>query len=952
MDDNGYLQDQSELEAEYQAFIDQSSASKSLIANWTELGPFNLPVNGTGQPNGLGRINYIAFHPTDPNKIYVGAPQGGFWISEDGGTTWVTTTDDLLTLGVSSIVVDHTNPTRIYMGTGDRDSNDSPKKGVMVSDDGGYSWNSLTNGMGNKCPGDLIMHPTNNQILLAATNSGVYKTTDAGANWNVTSVTQNFKNIVYHPTNPSIVYAVAKGGTPNIARFYKSTDGGDSFSEITSGLPTDATRYVIGVSADDPDRVYVVGATSPFKGIFRSDNSGDNFTMITDTPNIMDYSSDGSGTGGQGWYDFAVVVDPLDADIVYVGGVNIFKSIDAGASWDINAHWWGDMSPEIHADQHWLKFSPHDHSLWSCNDGGLDVSPDGASWSFIGHGIATAQIYKIGQSSLTTKCINGYQDNGTALISSGGNWNTEIGGDGMECIIDPTTDDYCYGALYYGNIRRSTNGGTSFSTIADDGTNGIDESGAWVTPYVLHESDPNTMFVGYKNVWRSTNVKVSGSGNVAWTKISDNLGGVNNKTIKVVEQSPANNDILYMARSDDQLFRCDDVNAAVPTWVDITAGNPQPSQTPTDIEAHPTDEDVVFMTMNKKVYKSIDKGVSWADITGVLPNIPMYCIVYDTSRVEALYVSTNAGIYFIDNTLTDWVGFSDGLPLTSQVNELAIYYDGTNSANSRIRAGTYGRGLWESTLYSEDIVPVASYTAQTNVCVGDIVQFTDQSTGVPSTWSWAGSPATYTYVSGTNATSQDPQLTFDAAGTYSFDLTVTNTAGSDTYTMPTSITVEPAPVSDFTYTISGYEVTFSNTSSAYTVSYWNFGDGISSGQDSPIYDYGAPGSYDVILTITGPCGTVNSTQTITIDDQTGIKDLSAIDFKVVPNPAEDNLYIQSDYSGDKEFKIYIINSLGQIVIQSIQLNESIDISSLASGMYSIMVVEEDSYVYAEKLLVK
>jgi PKD repeat protein len=952
MDENGYLQDEDELERSYQTFLSNQDNYRSTTANWTELGPFNLPVNGTGQPNGLGRLNYIAFHPTDANKMYVGAPQGGFWLSEDGGTNWITTTDNLTTLGVSSIVVDHTTPSRIYLGSGDRDSNDSPKKGVFVSDDGGYTWTLSNSGMGNRIVGDMIMHPTNNLILIAATNSGVYKTIDAGATWVNTFSGQNFKNITYHPTDPLIVYAVAKGGTPNIAHFYKSIDGGDNWVETTTGLPTDATRYVIGVSPADPDRVYVVGATSPYKGIFQSDDSGDSFTANSTTPNILSYDADGSGSGGQGWYDFTVVVDPSDADVVYVGGVNIFKSTDAGVNWLINAHWWGETgAPEIHADQHWLKFNPLTGNLYSCNDGGLDVSPDGVNWSFTGQGIATAQIYKIGQSTQSTKLINGYQDNGTGLVSSAGAWTTEIGGDGMECIIDPTTDSYCYGELYYGNIRRSSNGGLSFYTIADDGTNGIDESGAWVTPYILHDIDPNTMFVGYKNVWRTNNVKEIASSGVVWTKISDNLAGINNKNITVLEHSPANSDMLYMARSDDKIFRCDDINAVAPTWIDISAGNPQPTLTPTDIEAHPFDENIVYMTLNKKVYKSVDKGVSWTNITGGLPNAPIYCIVYDTSRVDGLYISTNVGVYFIDNGLADWIGFSDGLPVTSQVNELDIYYD-ANPDLSRIRGGTYGRGLWESALYSEDVAPTANYTmSATNICVGDVVQFVDQSTGFPTTWAWAGTPATYTYWGGTNSSSQNPEIVFDAAGTYTFDLTASNLTGSDNFQSASSIIVSDVPVSDFVFAITGLDVDFTNTSTDYTVSSWDFGDGGNSTVDSPFYTYSAAGTFTVVLTVTGPCGDSTYQQSVTIVDGLGFENSTSLNFKLVPNPADNEISIISDYLSDKPLRVEIINALGQKVMIG-TLNSTIDISFLSAGLYSVIVLENDSYLYSSRLMVK
>jgi len=163
----------------------------------------------------------------------------------------------------------------------------------------------------------------------------------------------------------------------------------------------------------------------------------------------MDYSSTGSGTGGQAWYDLCVAVDRTNVNVIYVGGVNVFKSTNGGVSWAISAHWVGGGStPSIHADQHDLVISPLSNRLYSGNDGGLYYTANsGSSWIDVSDGLAVAQIYKIGQSAQSRNLvINGYQDNGTAIYD--GDWRTEIGGDGMECIIDPTDSNYMYGALY------------------------------------------------------------------------------------------------------------------------------------------------------------------------------------------------------------------------------------------------------------------------------------------------------------------------------------------------------------------------------------------------------------------------------------------------------------------------------------------------------------------------
>lgn len=788
---------------EYLAFKAQeqtfSSGNRSTIGDWTELGPITMPANGTGQPNGLGRLNNIAFHPTDANYILVGAPAGGLWKTTNGGSSWTTNTDDLATLGVSSILIDYGTPNTQYIGTGDRDGGDAPGLGVYKSTDGGANWNTSNTGMGNKTVGAMVMHPTNSQIILATTNDGIFKTTNAGSAWTQTAPNlDHYKDIRYQPGNPNIVYSTAQGD------FYRSTDGGDSYVQITSGLPSNCTRYSIGVSPANSNYVYLLGAVgSTFLGFYRSTDGGLTFTQQSNSPNILNWSTTGTGTGGQAWYDLCLAVDPNDANTVYTGGINIWKSTDGGVNWTISAHWVGNSTiPSVHADHHWLEYSPVDGRLYNCNDGGLYYSDDGGNtWPEISSGLAISQLYRIGQSATNADLIiNGYQDNGTAIYDGG--WRTEIGGDGMECIVDPTDENYLYGSLYFGAIRRSTNNGLNFGNLAGQNVNGITESGAWVTPFMLHEDDPNTMFVGFKNVWRSTNVK-AGTG-VTWTKISDNLAGNNSQNCRDLKQSRANSDKLYMARHDSKFFRTDDCMAATPTWIDLTSSLPNNADV-IDIETHPYLPNVVYIIQSNRVYVSTNSGASWTEITGNLPGGYKGCMVLDQYSHEGLYVGTDAGVYYTDSTQANWVSFDDGMPVSSRINELELYYDPQNFNQSRIRAATYGRGVWSSDLYAlTTIAPLANFQAditEPSLCDQDTVTLGDYSAYIPNSWLWTITPSTFTYVNGTNASSQVPQLVFQQSGNYTIKLVVSNAIGSDSITKNNYITanggIPPTYLEDF-----------------------------------------------------------------------------------------------------------------------------------------------------------
>ncbi len=843
--------------ATYQAYTDYIKNIRSTGGAWTSLGPSLIPSPGPAGYEGLGRINNVTFHPTDPNKWYIAAPSGGMWMTSDGGTSWETHTDTLPTLGVSAVVVDYTNPNIIYIGTGDRDAGDAPGLGVFKSIDGGYTWTQSTLGMGEKTVGEILMHPTNHLIMLAAANGGIYRTTDGGANWS-NSTTGNFKDIDFKPNDPNIVYAGLG------ANFYRSADNGVTWTQINAGL-TGGQRGTIAVTAANPNYVYFVQSdnSSGFKGLYRSTDAGLTFTTRSTSPNILDWSCDGSGSGGQGWYDLSLEADPLNAETIYVGGIDVWKSTNGGTTWVINSHWYGGCSvPAVHADCHMLKFSPVDGKFYACNDGGVyNTSNGGTSWTDFTETMTIGQIYKLGQAqTVKEKVINGFQDNGTYTYMLP-DWLATGGGDGMECAIDYSNAAWTYHTIYYGDVFRKYNNGSE-KKIAGEGTYGITEGGAWVTPFILHESNPEAMFLGMKNVWRSENIQ---AGSISWTKISD-LGTGNNCV--VVEQSPANKDILYVARYDNKLFRSDNCNAANVNWVDISSFLPA-SGYPTDIEAHPTNPDVVYITMANGVYKSLDKGLSWTEITGALPNIPISTIAYYKNAMEGLYIGTDAGVFYKDASMTDWIPFNEGLPVSVRITELDIYYNPDTIANDAIRASSYGRGLWGSDMYHS--FPDADFAAdKTTVPIDCGINFTDLSTGVPTSWQW-------TFEGGTPSSSTEKHpadIVYSSAGTFQVKLVATNEAGSDSLTKVGYITVsvnllpdvnfmantrvvcsgDPVYLTDLTdFCPSAWNWSFSPNNMTYLL-------GTNSNFQNPVVMFSQNGAYSVTLAATNSIGTSTETK--------------------------------------------------------------------------------------------
>ncbi|MCF8233676.1 MAG: PKD domain-containing protein [Bacteroidales bacterium] len=840
----------------YYEFMKNNPPERDFTGDWTNMGPFTLPLGDRGY-QGLGRINDVAFHPTDADILYIGAPSGGLWKTTDGGDTWSSTTDILPTLGVSAIIVDYNDPDNIYMGTGDRDAGDAPGLGVYRSTDAGATWEEWSNGMGEKTVGRMIQHPTNPQIMLAATSGGIYKTTDAGATW-VQKKPGSFKEIVFKSDDPAVIYA-ASGGD-----FYKSTDTGETWTEKTNGLPGGA-RGVIAVTPDDTEMVYFLIANSQsFKGLYRSLDAGESFLEMSTSPNIMSWGCNG-GSGGQAWYDLDVSADPNNADIIYAGGVNCFKSTNGGITWEINSHWWGDCGvPSVHADLHGLEWNPVDGRLYAVNDGGIYWTDNGgATWNEITDGLPISQAYKIGQSATARNIvINGYQDNGTSTYT-GSSWLSVYGGDGMECAVDHEDSTISYATLYYGSIFRLTNHNNAFQ-VAGNGYFGINESGAWITPFCLAEHDADIMFVGYNNVWRSTKVK---SFDPDWENITNNFAGFSTSTNRDVEHSQADNEILYVSRNNGEFYRSDNVLEQYPDWIDLTNKLPDAGDV-FDIEAHPTNPDIVYIAQNRKIYKSEDRGMNWEDISGNLPDVNMNTIVYYERSQDGLYVGSNAGIYYLDSNMTDWISFSDGFPASAEVTELEIYYDPDSISRDVIRAGTYGRGLWESEPYYY-APEVDFYASETELPLDCSINFFDASSGIPHNYQW-------TFEGGTPSTSSEinpTDITYHEEGTFLVKLVVSNPAGTDSLVKEDYITVSSGILPTVEFTTSDSSICVGNsarftdeTENCPSGWLWEFEpddvefvEGTDENSQNPVVQFNNAGIYDVTLTAINSSG--NSTIT-------------------------------------------------------------------------------------------
>lgn len=661
---------------------------------------FNSRTSSPGGYNGLGRVNVVKEDPNDSDIWWAGAASGGLWKSTNRGQSWTTNTDNmdnLTTIGVSDILIDPNNTNIMYIATGDKNHLSYHGVGVLKSTNGGQTWN--TTGLSfapvnQRTIGRMAMNPSNTSHIVASSSGGIYVTTNAGDSWERT-LTNNTKDVVMKPGTPNTLYATSY---QNPARFFKSTDGGTNWTQITSGLPgSDVRRMEIAVTEDEPNNVYVLASAgnNGLKGVYLSTNSGDNFTLLADTPNMLSGNKTGDATGGQGWYDLTIAVPNDDKNTIFIGGVVTWKSTNLGADWKLNNFWFNIIeAPTVHADQHFFRFA-NDGTLLVGNDGGVYASTDkGDTWLWRSEGLAITQIYKIASSQQTNDhFIFGSQDNGTMLKRKNGTWTDSYGGDGMKCLFDPTSDNTIYASIQYGNpIVKSTNNGGNWRRINDANNNNeyddIDETGAWVTPFALDPSNTDIMYVGMDNIWKSTDGGVTFQKNVV-------SNGNKFTEIYVSEKNP---NYVYACNS-NQLFRSTNKGA---DWTQLTRPG---TQSTTDFCIHPDNENILWATnsgwnASNKVFYSTDGGANWSNISSGLPNIPVHCVQFQKNKDNRIYIGTEIGIYYRDDNSGGWIHFSDGLP-NAIVRDLDI-----NEKDGRMYAGTYGRGAWFIDLDLEIDTPI------------------------------------------------------------------------------------------------------------------------------------------------------------------------------------------------------------------------------------------------------
>lgn len=755
-----------------------SRATSAKAANWTLVGPQSVPTNG-----GNGRVNAVRVHPTNASILFACAPAGGLWKSTNGGTSWSPISNSISAVGATDVAFDPINPNTMYLVTGDGDASDVFSLGVYKSINGGTTWTptSLTFTLSNgRTLSRILVNPTDPNILIAGGRSGIYRSTNAGGTWTQVS-TANIRDLEFKPGTPSVVYA---GGYGSGVGFLRSTDGGVTWVKNTVSMATGVQRIAIAVSPLNANYVYCLASTSTaygFEGLYLSTDGGTTFTKKSSTPNILGWydgtAAQSDATEGQGWYDLAIAISPSNINTILVGGVNIWRSTNGGTSWSRLTAWEASTTATnyTHADIHDLYYAGT--TLYAGTDGGLFKSiNDGTAWSNSSSNLSIAQIYNFSLSpSSATTILSGHQDNGTNLTTNGTSWSQVNGGDGMYCLIDQGTPTRMFSSIYYGRLYRSMNSGTSFSSIYTV------TGGGWVTPFLQDPNTPTTLYAGGTNVVKSTNSGTS------WTT-SSAFSGVG--TIVAMAMSKNNSQVIAVASSTKVMIS---TNGGT-SWTDRTTGLPSGTSI-LGVHIDINDANKIYVGLasytGNSVFRSTNGGATWTNISAGLPSIPANCFVTQDKALGTVYVGTDLGVYFSNNSGTTWTIFSNGMPGVI-INDLEIY-----APTGKLRAATYGRGVWESNL--EGVVtntpPSVSITAPlNNARLSAPASITINATAADTD----GTVANVQFYNGTTLLGSDNTAPYSfswtnvAAGTYTITAKATDNAGAATTSAAVNVIVSVA----------------------------------------------------------------------------------------------------------------------------------------------------------------
>jgi photosystem II stability/assembly factor-like uncharacterized protein len=666
-----------------------ADASDPSSGQWTLIGPQPLLYNASLGTEGVqhsGQVNALAVDPRNSNVVYLGADGGGVWKTTDGGQAWTPLTDYQSSLEVGALALDPSNPDVVYAGTDlNNDSFCNDGEGILKSTDGGATWTQLAGplpyGAGLVARiWSLAVSPSDGNVLLAVDQSaagiGLYRSADGGNTWNrvvAPETTGNGYQVLFDPTNGSIAYA-------SLDTVYKSTDGGDTWAAAngTGSNVLPAGSYIwLAIAPSSPSTLYAGTGAEPSSGtyMYKTVDGGQNWTPLVFP-----------------WWSSIVLVDPTNPDVVVSGSVGLSESTDGGSSWSSADTAFGGF----HGG---MAFSADGGVLYMGTEGGVwaasNVTANPWTLTDLNVTLATTDFYNIViHPTNPSIAFAASASNGVALYSGQLEWESTAcdngGRDGAFDFMNPST---IYAVCGPPNaVLKSADGGASFTQM----TNGIDASELANFPAMaMDPANSQRLYLAATHVWQSND------GANTWTAISPALGtAIWDQTLAV---SPNDPNTVYLGNSNGVYVTTNALTGAAATWTAAGAGLPPNAAQcnyygPTcsylnRLVADPSSAGTAYVVFggytNGQVYKTTNRGTTWTDISGNLPNLKVNDIAVDPDVPNTLYIATEHGLYVTADGGNTWNPLGTGLP------NVAVTALKLQRPTRILYAATLGRSAWD-----------------------------------------------------------------------------------------------------------------------------------------------------------------------------------------------------------------------------------------------------------------
>lgn len=738
----GYTQDYTDQtppelrEQWYAKHVEMKEQSLFKNLNWQFIGPTNIS----------GRMTDIAVvEPKGDNyTIFVAGATGGVWRTKNEGTSWEPVFEHGISTSIGDITIAPSNPDIVWIGTGEANlfRSSHAGAGVYKSLDGGDTWQHMGLTGTHTIP-RIEIHPKDPNVVYVASSGhewtdneerGLYKTTDGGDSWEKILYIDDRTGVidlVMHPDNPKILYASTwqrirrKWNDPRVepgynkSTIYKTTNGGKSWKEVSTGLvrAEDRGRIGIDICRSQPNTLYafvdnyeaarmpeedelnsyglprqavIRGAT-----VYRTDNGGDEWHQVSETNTYMETLSN-----TYGWVFGQIRVDPNDPERIYVMGLALHLSKDGGKTFK--------RIGRMHGDHHGLWIDPANSKyLANVNDGGVAISYDGGKHfrEFLDD-FPLVQFFNVSYDmDEPFNVIGSIQDHGSFKaevdLSRGRHripaveWDRAPGGEGTRHAIDPTDPNTVYASSFYGRLSRtdlSSQERTSILPNLDEGE--LPFRGQWLSATIISPHNPRVIYHGMNYLFRSMDRGDH------WERISPDMsynnpekyGDIPYQTIFAIAESPFKFGTIYVGTDDGRIHRTTNSGS---DWTELTSNIPV-HQWVSKIVASEHTDGTVYLTQNGKrfddfaayVWKSKDMGETWIDISTNIPCGPVNAITEDPTNPNVLYVGTDLGVYVTLNGGESWQVLATDMP-TTFVHDVTVH-----PRENLLIAATEGRGMY------------------------------------------------------------------------------------------------------------------------------------------------------------------------------------------------------------------------------------------------------------------